>query len=89
MTQTNGQNNIYSIFRDKLSLVKRAHIPHLMFVNIYNIHLMFVNIYNIYVCLYLQYHTYAKVLLKYHTSYDNEHANMVAFKISHLQIPDF
>ncbi len=24
MTQTNGQTNIYSIFRDKLSLVKRA-----------------------------------------------------------------
>jgi hypothetical protein len=26
MTQTSGQNNIYSIFRDKLSLVKRARI---------------------------------------------------------------
>jgi hypothetical protein len=26
MTQTNGQNNIYSIFRDKLSLVKQARI---------------------------------------------------------------
>jgi hypothetical protein len=41
-----------------------------------------------------KYHTYAMVLLKYHTSYDYEHAschtiNMVAFKISHLQIPDF
>jgi hypothetical protein len=34
------------------------------------------------------------VLLKYHTSYEYEHAschtmNMVAFEISHLQIPDF
>ncbi len=42
----------------------------------------------------LKYYTYAKILLKYHNSYDYEHAschtmNMVAFKISHLQIPNF